>query len=309
MLFSTREFFVRPGQPVKLVLLNADATDHNLVITRPGALEEVGLAANAMAKDPRNAASDFVPLEKGELILAATPMVGPSRAAQVAVLRLEAPQEPGLYPYVCTFPGHWIVMNGMMVVAASDAEATAMLEAGRPAIVREWSMADFSAEDLSSLTANTRNLELGMAAFVKARCSQCHVVGGAGVNLGPDLADSRKTLKGAELLQQILEPSLKIHEKFQAWQFVTDDGRVVTGVVVKETNDELQIAADLLRPGNLTSLKKSTIEEQVRLTVSAMPPGLLNGLTKTEILQLLVWLEHGELVLPESLRKQHGLGK
>ena len=309
MLFSSREFFVRPGQPVKLVLLNADATDHNLVITRPGALEEVGLAANAMAKDPRNAASDFVPLEKGELILAATPMVGPSRATQVAVLRFEAPQEPGLYPYVCTFPGHWIVMNGMMVVAASDAEATAMLEAGRPAIVREWSMADFSAEDLSSLTANTRNLELGMAAFVKARCSQCHVVGGAGVNLGPDLVDSRKTLKGAELLQQILEPSLKIHEKFQAWQFVTDDGRVVTGVVVKETNDELQIAADLLRPGSLTSLKKSTIEEQVRLTVSAMPPGLLNGLTKTEILQLLVWLEHGELVLPESLRKQHGLGK
>ena len=309
MLFSTREFFVRPGQPVKLVLLNADATDHNLVITRPGALEEVGLAANAMARDPRNAASDFVPLEKGELILAATPMVGPSRAAQVAVLRLEAPQEPGLYPYVCTFPGHWIVMNGMMVVAASDAEATAMLEAGRPAIVREWSMADFSAEDLSSLTVNMRNLELGMAAFVKARCSQCHVVGGDGVNLGPDLAESRKTLKGAELLQQILEPSLKIHEKFQARQFVTDDGRVVTGVVVKETPDEFQIAADLLRPGNLTSLKKSTIEEQVRLTISAMPPGLLNGLTKTEILQLLVWLEHGELVLPESLRKQHGLGK
>jgi putative heme-binding domain-containing protein len=307
MLFSTREFFVRPGQPVKLVLLNADATDHNLVLTTPGALEEVGLASNAMAKDPRNAASDFVPPEKGELILAATPMVGPSRASQVAVLRFEAPLEPGLYPYVCTFPGHWIVMNGTMVVAASDAEAAAMLESGRPAIVREWTMADFSAEELSSLPVNTENLELGMAAFVKARCSQCHVVGGGGVNLGPDLEESRRTLKGPELLRQILEPSLKIHEKFQAQQFVTEEGRVVTGVVVAETDDELQIAADLLRPGNLTVLKKSVIEEQVRLTISAMPPGLLNGLTKTEIRQLLLWLEQGELVLPESLRKQHGI--
>ncbi|MFM7055321.1 MAG: PVC-type heme-binding CxxCH protein [Planctomycetota bacterium] len=309
MLFSTREFFVRPGQPVKLVLLNADATDHNLVLTKPGALEEVGLAANAMAKDPRNAASDFVPPEKGQLILAATPLVGPSRAAQVAVLRFEAPQEPGLYPYVCTFPGHWIVMNGMMVVASSDAEGTAMLEAGRPAIVREWSTADFTAEDLSLLPVNARNLELGMAAFVKARCSQCHVAGGNGVNLGPDLAESRKTLKGHELLRQILEPSLKIHEKFQAQQFVTDEGRVVTGVVVRETDEELQIATDLLRPASLTTLRKSAIEERVRLTISAMPPGLLNGLTKMEIQQLLVWLEKGDLVLPEALRTPHGLEK
>jgi len=305
MLFSTREFFVRPGQPVKLVLLNADATDHNLVLLRPGGLEEVGIAANAMARDPRNAVSDFVPPEKASLILAATPMVGPSRAAQVAVLRFDAPQEPGLYPYVCTFPGHWIVMNGMMVVAASEAEAAALLASGRPSIVREWSVADFSAEDLSSLPGNASNFELGMAAFVKARCNQCHVVGGEGVNLGPELAESRKTLKGLDLLRQILEPSLKIHEKFESQQFVTVDGRVITGVVVNETADELQIAADLLRPGNLTVLKRSEIEEQIRLTLSAMPPGLLNGLTKAEILRLLLWLERGELVLPEVLRKQH----
>jgi len=32
------------------------------------------------------------------------------------ILRFEAPREPGRYPYLCTFPGHWFVMKGEMVV-------------------------------------------------------------------------------------------------------------------------------------------------------------------------------------------------
>ena len=64
MLFTNKQFSVRPGQPVKLVFLNPDATDHNLVLVQPGAMEEVGVAANAMARDPKNATSDFIPEEK-----------------------------------------------------------------------------------------------------------------------------------------------------------------------------------------------------------------------------------------------------
>lgn len=306
MLFSSQEFFVRPGQPVKLVLLNADATDHNLVIVKPGMLEEVGLAANAMAKDPRNAASDFVPPELANVILQATPMIGPSRTAQTAVLRFDAPNEPGLYPYVCTFPGHWIVMNGLMVVSESEQTGALMLEAGRPAIVSDWKLRDFAATELEKLVPDSRNLELGMAAFVKARCSQCHRAGASGVSLGPDLAESRKTLKGLELLQHILEPSLKIHEKFQMQQFVTFEGRVITGVVMEETADSLKVAGDLLRPANLISIEKTDIEERIRLTVSAMPQGLVNSLTKEEILRLVLWLERGDFVLPRDVGKRHG---
>ena len=70
---------------MKLVFTNPDATDHNLVIVKPGALADVGMAANDMAKDPRNANSDFIPPEKKSLILQATPMIGPTRTRQVAV--------------------------------------------------------------------------------------------------------------------------------------------------------------------------------------------------------------------------------
>ena len=49
MMFTPTEFTVKPGQPVKLVVLNPDAMQHNLVIVRPGALEEIGMAGNEMA--------------------------------------------------------------------------------------------------------------------------------------------------------------------------------------------------------------------------------------------------------------------
>ncbi|MCG8586339.1 MAG: GDSL-type esterase/lipase family protein, partial [Pirellulales bacterium] len=116
MMYTLRQFTAKPGQSVKLVFLNADATDHNLVIVKPGALAEVGMAANEMAKDPRHASGDFIPRDKRDLILHNTPMIGPTRKEQVHVLRFNAPTEPGIYPYVCTFPGHWKTMNGVMHV-------------------------------------------------------------------------------------------------------------------------------------------------------------------------------------------------
>ena len=116
MKFSMDEFTVKAGQPIKLVFRNVDTTDHNLLIVKPGAMVEVGMAANMMAMDPRNATSDFIPSEKKHLILQSTPMIGPTKKSRVYVLRFNAPKSLGIYPYVCTFPGHWVVMNGKMIV-------------------------------------------------------------------------------------------------------------------------------------------------------------------------------------------------
>ena len=120
MKYTVEQFAVTPNQPVKIVFTNPDATEHNLLIVQPGALEEVGMAANEMARDPKNANSDFIPVEKAALILHAAPMIGPTRRAQVHVLRFEAPSEPGIYPYVCTFPGHWRLMNGVRKLECQD---------------------------------------------------------------------------------------------------------------------------------------------------------------------------------------------
>src|SRR4029077_13817811 len=135
-------------------------------------------------------------------------------------------------------------------VARDLADVDAMLAAARPAVVHAWKPADFDGLGAGALARghDEPTVMRGMQAFVKARCNQCHVVAGHGVNLGPDLAESIKTLKGEELLRQIIEPSSKIHEKFQNYQLATSDGRIVTGVILSEDGAEYQVATNLLTP-------------------------------------------------------------
>ncbi|MGC3972186.1 MAG: hypothetical protein QM775_34050 [Pirellulales bacterium] len=132
-----------------------------------------------------------------------------------------------------------------------------------------------------------------MQVFMKVQCVQCHAVAGFGATLGPDLVETVKKLQGAELLRQILEPSVAIHPKYQTLQFVLDSGETVTGVVVKEDAESLFVIKNLLTPQDITTIKKSSVEEQEVSKVSAMPTGLLNTLTKSEILDLLTFLESG----------------
>lgn len=305
MLFTIEQFTATTGQPVKLVFTNPDATDHNLVIVKPDALAEVGMAANDMAKDPRNANSDFIPPEKKRFILHASPMIGPTRQSQVHVLRFIAPTESGIYPYVCTFPGHWVVMKGDMVVAKNQTEAEALLAARKPAIVKEWKLADFPQ---LTIKHDEPSVMRGMQAFMKANCNQCHAVAGHGVNLGPDLSDVVKRYQGEKLLRQLLEPSSEINEKYLNQRFVMSDGRVHTGVVVKEERGEYQVLTNLLTPNTVTRIRKKDVEEKIASKISPMPDGLVNVLTREEILDLLSFLETG-FKLPEHLKHGHEHGK
>ena len=112
MLYDVTRFEVKPGQPVKLEFINPDATPHNLVIVKPGTGDAVGLAATRMAADPELAKSgQYIP--KTDAVLHHTKMVPPIAGE---TLRFMAPKTPGNYPYICTFPGHWTIMKGVMVV-------------------------------------------------------------------------------------------------------------------------------------------------------------------------------------------------
>ena len=112
MLFTVTGFTVKAGTPVKLVFENTDATPHNLLIVQPGAEDEIGLAAIEMAKQPEALASmNFTP--KSEKIIKASQML---KQGETETLRFHAPQTPGRYPYLCSFPGHYLVMKGTMIV-------------------------------------------------------------------------------------------------------------------------------------------------------------------------------------------------
>lgn len=111
MQFDKKEITVAAGQKVILVLDNPDGMQHNLVIIRPGTLEKVGAAADVMARDPKGAEKHYVP--QMPEVLHATKLVG---TGESVVLEFVAPSSPGDYPYVCTFPGHWRGMNGVLKV-------------------------------------------------------------------------------------------------------------------------------------------------------------------------------------------------
>ncbi len=111
MEFDVEEFQVRRGQRVRIHFINTDHMEHNLLIVRPGALESVGVAADRMSLTPEGLAREYVP--DSDEVLHATRMLAPG---EEQILEFTAPEEPGDYPYVCTFPGHWRVMNGIMKV-------------------------------------------------------------------------------------------------------------------------------------------------------------------------------------------------
>ncbi len=111
MKYDLTEFTVKAGTLVEIIFENNDAMQHNLLVVKPDALAIVGNAAEIMAKTPAGVAKGYVP--DLPQIIAYTVLVDPGTTAK---LRFEVPEITGDYPFVCTFPGHWQTMNGVMTV-------------------------------------------------------------------------------------------------------------------------------------------------------------------------------------------------
>jgi azurin len=114
MRFDLNWFVVQAGRPLQIVFSNTDAMPHNLVVGRPRAAEALGTAGAAMPMPADPDAKPFVP--DSPLVIEATPLL---QEGQTARLAFTAPSEPGEYVYVCTFPGHWMRMYGVMLVVPS----------------------------------------------------------------------------------------------------------------------------------------------------------------------------------------------
>ena len=117
MLFDVKWFTVQMAKPVQIVLTNPDAMPHNLVVGAPGSVQEIGTAAAAMPPPSNLRGRAYVP--NSPLVLHATRLLS---AGETDRLNFTAPAKPGEYVFVCTFPGHWIRMYGVMLVVP-DIEA------------------------------------------------------------------------------------------------------------------------------------------------------------------------------------------
>jgi len=310
MQYDQANFFVEAGKPFQLILDNTDIMPHNVVITQPGSYAKVGIAAELMATQPDAAARNYVP--NLPEVIHASKMLQPS---QLQRMDLTAPSKVGEYPYVCTYPGHWRRMYGIMHVVEDldDAPVESLVptvdaEVAMRPFVREWKMEELAA-DLASADTD-RNFERGRALFTELSCAQCHKVGQAdGGEVGPNLLDVQARFKEGTmdregLLKSLVEPSETIEEKYRSWIILDLDGRTFTGVIAERTEESIRLLANPLDNGEPETIPLDDIEEEIESKISMMPQGLLNTCTKQEILDLLMYVEAAGKEDHPAFRKQ-----
>lgn len=111
MKYQQTEFTVPAGEEITLTFENtatSAAMEHNVVILKSNddaVVNRVGQAATAAAEN------EYIP--EDDAILAATAMAAPGETVSMT---FTAPSEPGEYRYICTFPGHYVMMQGTMTV-------------------------------------------------------------------------------------------------------------------------------------------------------------------------------------------------
>lgn len=142
--FDVVRFMVKPGAKITITLSNESDMDHNLLITKPGKRMVVVNASLQMAgKGPQ---MNYIP--NIDEVLWSIPVISLGQTKSVS---FTAPLQAGVYPYVCTYPGHGFVMYGAMYV--SDEESL-------PDISRDLNIPEARRNEVASerkLSAHTTN--------------------------------------------------------------------------------------------------------------------------------------------------------
>ena len=109
--FNAKTLSVKAGKTYDFTLDNPDIIMHNFILCAPGKGTEVGELADKLAATPEGFAKHYIP--DSDLVLFSTEQVAAGKTLKV---KFTAPNTPGEYPYICSFPGHWQIMRGTMTV-------------------------------------------------------------------------------------------------------------------------------------------------------------------------------------------------
>jgi putative heme-binding domain-containing protein len=129
--------------------------------------------------------------------------------------------------------------------------------------------------------------------FAVANCLRCHRFGNSGGIFGPDITRASQRYSRQVMLRELITPSKQVSDQYQAHQVLTAEGRVYTGRILNDDGKTITLATDPLQPAHVVEIPKDQIEEMSPSETSLMPAGLLNTLTKEDILDLLAYIESG----------------
>ena len=155
--------------------------------------------------------------------------------------------------------------------------------------VHEWTVAEL-APALDEV-ATGRDFKSGKAAFNDTQCIACHKFGNEGGSVGPELTGVGSKYSRRDLLESLLEPSKVVSDQFQNTVIVKKDGDDVSGRITDENAESLIVLPNMLAPEVTMEIPIAEVAKRVPSKVSPMPEGLLNNLTREEILDLIAYLE------------------
>ena len=113
MRFDTTRIVVEAGKPFELIVENADVMPHNLVVVEPGTHVELATLVQTKRPDQLDKKGRAYVPEKDARVIEATRLLEPGQKEN---LKMKAPSKEGEYEFVCTFPGHGMLMWGKLIV-------------------------------------------------------------------------------------------------------------------------------------------------------------------------------------------------
>jgi len=134
------------------------------------------------------------------------------------------------------------------------------------------------------------NLSQGRLVFSKT-CQQCHKLFGEGAKIGPDLTGSNRDNLDY-VLENAVDPSAVIGRDYRLTNIITDNGRVLSGIIVEES----QSAITLQTVRESVVVSKADIDEMAPSSVSMMPDGQLEKLTTEQLRDLVAYLKSRQQV-------------
>ena len=160
---------------------------------------------------------------------------------------------------------------------------------GSMKFVKDWKMSDL--EPSLDQVGHGRNFERGQAMYEQAaQCIACHKFGNEGGSVGPELTAVASRFSRHDILESIILPSKVISEQYANTVVRFKEGGGVIGRIVQETPTQLIVQPSMLSPEKVMVNKADVSGREVSKT-SPMPEGLVNSLTKNDILDLLAYLE------------------
>jgi len=154
-----------------------------------------------------------------------------------------------------------------------------------------WTV-DKAMDHLKSGLTN-RNYKNGKLMFSAGKCIVCHRIQGSGGYSGPDLGSVGNRYSVKDILTAIIDPNDSISEQYQASHVNLKDGSSIYGRLIHKNDKEVALAPSAFSPDLINKVSIEKVKEIKPSNISLMPPGMINGMNKDELLDLIAYLISG----------------